>query len=272
MISVLTVNYRTEWDLARMAESLIEHRAGEEVELLITNNSPGQPLELPDASTLFTRIIERPNLGYARGINWAAEEARGDILFIANPDVRIGPGVLPRGRAFLEEHPDVGIVVPLLRSLDGSVQRSVRRFYTWRTSFYARLPLRGRIPDPKFFRDYLMLDDDLSRPTDVDWGLGGAMFLRRGDYPRGRIFDRRFFLYFEDVDLCYRAWRRGRRVVYHPGLCCEHRHRRQSSHILSRHALHHVAAMLRFVWKHGGFPQRPPTPRKRRSPNGPLSS
>lgn len=264
MISVLTVNYRTEQDLARLAESLVQHRGDETIELVVTNNSPGAPLTFPPEAMPWTTVIERPNLGYARGINWAAEQARGDIWFIANPDVRVGPGTLTLARQFLAENADVGVLLPLLRSPDGSVQRSVRRFYGWRTAMYARCPLRGRMAHPRFFRRYLMLDDDLSKPIDVDWGLGGAMFLRRDDYPHARIFDRRFFLYFEDVDLCFRSWRRGRRVVYHPGLTCDHLHRRESSHVISRHAVHHFAAMLRFVLKYGGFPSRPKLPRRRR--------
>ena len=131
MISILTVNFHMLTDLAGLAESLIAHRGTEEIELIIANNSPGDPVRIPESAVSFARQIERPNLGYARGINAAAAEARGDILFIANPDVRITAGVLQGARSYLAANPDVSILLPRLLSLDGSVQRSVRKFYSW---------------------------------------------------------------------------------------------------------------------------------------------
>lgn len=258
MISVLTVNYRSAADVARLAASLVEHRGNEQIELIIANNSPAEAIERP--SELANTVIDLPNPGYARGVNAAAARARGDVLFVANPDVRLTPGVLPAASAWLRDHPEVGILLPRLRSPDGAIQSSVRRFYTWPVALYARLPLRDRIRHPRFFRRYLMLDDDISSPAAVDWGLGAAMFLRRADFADGRIFDERFFLYFEDVDLCLRAWQRGRPVIYHPGLVCEHDHHRTSKRVLSKHALHHLTSLVRFVVRHHGLPQRPVPP------------
>lgn len=256
MISILSVNYRSAADAAGLAESVAAHRGGPDIELIIVNNSPGEPIAVPGVAAAFTRVIDSPNVGYGRAINHAAAHARGETLFLANPDVRLTPGALPAAQSFLGANPDVGVLLPRLRYPDGRVQPSTRRFYTWAAALYARCPLRDRISHPRFFRDYLMLDERFDGPTDVDWGLGGAMFLRRADYPVGRIFDERFFLYFEDVDLCLRTWRGGRRVVYHPDIICIHAHRRHSARLISGHALAHFAGMMRFLLKHRGFPAR----------------
>jgi len=257
MISVLSVNFHSALDLSSLTDSLLQHADGEPFELIVVNNSPVESLELSDAVRDRTRILNRPNVGYARGVNAAAAEAGGDILFVANPDVRITHGALAGAREHLQRHPDVAVLLPLLKDGNGGTQASVRRFYTWRAAAYARLPLRNRIPDPQFFREYLMTDQRPSAPAPVDWGLGGAMFLRRDDYPEGRIFDERFFLYFEDVDLCLRVWQSGRTVVYHPGIVCEHRHRRASARTFSRAGLHHLGGLVKFIFKHHGLPQRP---------------
>lgn len=256
MISVLSVNFRSAADAAGLAESIADHRDELDIELIIVNNSPDESIAVPPVAAAFTRVVDSNNIGYGRAINRAAAGARGEMLFLANPDVRLTRGALSAARAFLDAHPDVGVLLPRLRYPDGRVQPSARRFYTWPAALYARCPLRDRIGHPRFFRNYLMIDERFDGPTDVDWGLGGAMFLRRDDYPGGRIFDERFFLYFEDVDLCLRTWRGGRRVVYHPLVICVHAHRRHSAKLLSRNALAHFAGMMRFLWKHKAFPGR----------------
>jgi len=257
MISILTVNHNSADDLAALVDSLLTHAPHQEMELIITNNSREEQLDFDFDPVLPVTIIPSPNVGFARGINLALREAHGDILFIANPDVRITAGTFDRVDVFLQDHPDVGLVLPMLRDPDGGLQRSVRRFYTWPVILYARSPLRLIGPPPAFFRRYLYEDLDRSAPADVDWGLGGAMFLRKSDVDTGGVFDERFFLYFEDVDLCYRMWQRNRRVTYCPHIECIHAHRRLSRMPLSQSGWHHFQSMLRFIAKHRGLPGRP---------------
>ena len=263
MISIVTVAYRNGRDVRLLGESILGAHDSKQAEWIITNNDPADRLDIPPGLVERTRILTRRNVGYARGVNAAARWARGDALFVANPDLRLSPDVLTRAEEILRAEPDVAVLLPRLTYAGGATQPSIRRFYSWAAALYARCPGRETRPPPRFFRDYLMLDDDLSRPTEVDWGLGGAMFLRRADFPDGRIFDPRYFLYFEDVDLCLRVWRAGRRVVFRPDLICQHEHRRGSRDVFSTHGRHHLVSLLRFMLKHGGFPRRPPARARR---------
>lgn len=257
MISVLTVNYHASGDLLALADSLRRHAAEQEVELIIANNSADDVINISSDGHLTVSVLPSANIGFAAGINLAFRRSRGDVLFVANPDLRIVEGTLDVAVAFLNDYADVGIVLPLLRYPEGDVQASVRRFYTWPVALYARSPLRALKIRPAFFRDYLCESLDRSRPSDVDWGLGGAMLLRRSDVDESGIFDERFFLYFEDVDLCYRMWTRRRRVVYCPQIECIHAHRRHSRNPISRAGWHHFRSLLRFVAKYRGLPKRP---------------
>jgi len=259
VISVLTVNYQSGEDLRGLIESLRSHATGTDVEVIVTNNSPSEALDFAREERSFpVSIVDSPNVGFGAGINRAFRESRGEIIFIANPDVRINDETFPQARAYLEEHSDVGILLPLLRYPEGDVQLSIRRFYTWPVVMYARSPLRGIGPPPEFFRRYLYEGASRTQPRDVDWGLGAAMFLRRMDVVEaGEIFDERFFLYFEDVDLCYRMWRRGKRVVYCPRIECIHDHRRSSARPISKAGWRHFQSLLKFVAKHRGLPGRP---------------
>ncbi|MBN2562822.1 MAG: glycosyltransferase family 2 protein [Phycisphaerae bacterium] len=258
MISVLTVNYWSSEDLAMLAESIHQHVARQQIELVVTNNSPDDPVhQLHGGSSLPITVVESENLGFAAGVNLAYRHSRGEIIMIANPDVRVTVGTFDRAADYLAANPQVGIVLPLLRYPTGAIQPSVRRFYTWRTALYARSPLRMLGYHPAFFRRYLCEDIDRSRPAHVDWGLGAAMFLRREDCDEDEIFDERFFMYFEDVDLCHRMWRRGRAAVYCPDIECVHAHRRLSRNPFSLSGWQHFRSLLRFVAKYRGLPQRP---------------
>lgn len=257
MISVLTVNYHTSDQLRGLAASLREHAGKEALELVITNNSIKDHVDLRSDSLLQTRVIESANVGFGRGINRALAASKGETIFIANPDVRVTPAALDTAVDYLGMHADVGVLLPLLRYPRGDVQLSVRRFYTWPVVLWARSPLRAVGRPPAFFREYLCEHIGRFGPSDVDWGLGAAMFLRREDIVGERIFDDRFFMYFEDVDLCYRTWLRGMRVVYCPQVECLHAHRRSSGNPFSLAGFRHFQSLWRFVMKHGGLPQRP---------------
>ncbi|MFQ5430671.1 MAG: glycosyltransferase family 2 protein [Phycisphaerae bacterium] len=257
MISVLTVNYHSSAELERLAESLRCGGHENELELIITNNSVEDVIRIPSTPALPVVVLPSPNLGFATGINLALREARGEVLFITNPDVTVTSGALDRAACFLHDHPDVGILLPMLRYPDGTVQSSVRRFYTWPVILYARSPFRALRYRPPFFRRYLYHGLDLSKPQEVDWGLGGAMFLRRAECGPNGLFDERFFLYFEDVDLCHRVWAGGRRVVYHPEIGCVHDHRRLSRLPLSKAGWHHFRSLISFIAKYGGLPPSP---------------
>lgn len=257
MISVLTVNYRSAADVAGLAESIRRHADGFPVELIVTNNSPDNALQALSDDVLPVTVLPSVNHGYAAGVNLAFQHSRGEIIMVANPDLRISAGTFAGAISHLQSNPQTGIVLPLLRYPSGEVQLSVRCFYTWPVALYARSPLRWLGFQPAFFRRYLCENTDRTNPTPVDWGLGAAMFLRRADGDAGGLFDERFFIYFEDVDLCYRMWRRGRTVMYCPHLECIHAHRRHSRNPFSLSGLHHLRSLWRFVLKHRGFPQRP---------------
>lgn len=256
MISILTVNYHSADQLTDLLRSTRAHPPSEPWEIVITNNSPEESLS-SFADDSHVRLLTAANVGFAAGINMAFRQARGDVLMIANPDVQVTRGALDDAATALRSMPDVGIILPRLRYPDGETQLSVRRFYTWPVILYARSPLRWLSWTPAFFRKYLYRDEDTARAMDVDWGLGGAMFIRRTDVEASGVFDERFFLYFEDVDLCLRTWQRNLRVRYMPEIECLHAHRRSSRNPFSFAGWQHFRSMSRFIIKHRGLPQRP---------------
>jgi GT2 family glycosyltransferase len=94
-----------------------------------------------------------------------------------------------------------------------------------------------------------MMDWDHQSLKAVDWGLGAAMMIRRAAAGQ-MLFDERYFLYFEDVDLCFRIHASGWKVLYNPDAGMVHHHVRESARALSLRAKgHHFLSMMKFLWK-----------------------
>lgn len=197
-------------------------------------------------------IAGRENLGYSKGVNVGIREARARYLFILNPDTVVRRGSVSKLIEFMETNPHAGIAGPKLVFQDGSVQLSCRRFYTFAVLLLRRTPLGKLFKNPKPLRDHLMLDFDHASTREVDWVLGAAMFVRREAVDSVGMMDERFFLYFEDVDWCYRMKQRGLSVYYVADAVVEHGYQRESAQtVLNRSFVAHLASLLRYYEKWG---------------------
>jgi hypothetical protein len=133
------------------------------------------------------------------------------------------------------------------------VQPSRRRFPTVAGTLVRRTPLRLLFDPYRLQRRHYHLGERPSEPVEADWMLGGFLMLRRAMLDRLGGFDEGFFLYGEDIDLCYRAWRSGWSCWYVPAATVEHEHQAVTDHrLLTRRTLWHWRGILRFVRKHPG--------------------
>ncbi|MBI4773616.1 MAG: glycosyltransferase family 2 protein [Deltaproteobacteria bacterium] len=269
MLSVIIVHYRTPDRLVRCLDALSRAFIPATAECIVVDNGSGRDEELAriceNGPKPITLVSSGNNEGLASAANRAFRISRGKYILNLNPDVTVSPhsvGILYR---FLEDHPDVGAVFPKLLNQDGSLQLSCRRFYDLPTVILRRTPLH-RLMGKVHVDRHLMTDFDHRSVRNVDWALGAAFLVRREAlYPGNRLFDRRYFLYFEDVDLCMGLRRRGWRVVYHPEAVMIHDHiRRSASKPFSRANWEHFISYLKFSLKQSGckaYPINPSTER-----------
>jgi hypothetical protein len=154
------------------------------------------------------------NAGYAEGNNQGARQAQGEFLALLNSDTEVRPGALDQLVDFLRAHADYGAVAPRLCSPDGSVQPACMRFPGLLTALCFDTVF-GRIwPGTLVERRYRMRDFDHRHSRDVDQPPGACFVLRRDEYLAQGGLDPELFLFFNDVDLCRRLWRAGRRIRY----------------------------------------------------------
>jgi GT2 family glycosyltransferase len=254
-LSVVLVNYRQWEDTERLVRQLLSMGTvarGDAEIVIIDNHSPAHPAltGLRRCPGVSVRRWER-NHGFARAANEGCRLSRGGWLLLLNPDMSVSPGFLDQVLAAAERwwaaEPRAGILGFQLCHTDGSLQRSAGPFPTLAGTL-ARLAL------PRAWRKYLLRTGGRRA---VPWVSGCCLLVRQECFADLGGFDPDFFLYYEDVDLCRRAWARGWSVWYEPAVTLIHHRplhtRRVPAHLrlVTRHALLTYAAKHWPRWQVG---------------------
>ena len=156
------------------------------------------------------------------------------------------PGAVRNLGSVLDEHGDVGLAGPMLRELSGIVYPSGREFPSLADAIgHAFLGLVwGGNP---WTRRYRHLGAEQHRARDADWVSGALFLVRRLAFESVGGFDERYFMYLEDVDLCWRLHRAGWRIRYEPAAEVVHEQGRSASQHPYRMLLAHHRSMWRFA-------------------------
>jgi hypothetical protein len=243
-VAAVVVSHGNAADLERLLPAL----APQVDELVVVANVPGSAGDLPPGATLIEN--ERP-LGFGANVNRGVAATTAELVCSVNPDAIPAADAIAELRAFMERTPRAGVAGPAMHYPDGRLQPSRRRFPTVAGTLVRRTPLRLLFDPYKLQRRHYHLDEHPSEPVEADWMLGGFLVLRRAMLDELGGFDEGFFLYGEDIDLCYRAWRSGWTVWYVPAATVEHEHQAITDHrLFTRRTLWHWRGIARFVRKH----------------------
>lgn len=214
-VSASVVAYNTDpGELSVLLGSLRDGSA--RVLATVVDNSATNALQrvVEDAGALY--VHSGSNVGYGAGHNIALRRNlhRTRYQLVLNPDIVLERDTIASLVAFMELHPDVGQLMPAVRYPDGSEQRLTKRLPTPADLFLRRFagPVRTVFPGP--WERYEMRDIDLSVPSEVPCLSGCFMLMRSSVLERTGLFDERFFMYMEDVDLCRRIGAVSRTVFY----------------------------------------------------------
>lgn len=193
------------------------------------------------------RLVEPGrNLGYGPGANLGARSASEPYLLICNPDLVVRPGAVSALVARLEADPGLGVCGPMLRDADGEVYPSGRDFPGLLDAVghaFVGLIWGGN----PWTRRYRHLGGDQHRARPADWVSGAFMVVRRIAYESVGGFDESYFMYVEDVDLCWRLRRAGWGVFYEPAGQVDHEQGVSASRHPYRMLLEHHRSMWRFA-------------------------
>lgn len=228
-LSAIIVNYNAGDELRRALQSIADEMHEQPWEALVVDNaSTDSSQAIVEEFAPHARLIQNAeNVGFARAVNQALAVAKATRVLIMNPDCRLMAGAVAALQAELDRHDFCAIVGPRILNPDGSVQGSARGDPDMLTGLFGRSALLGRLlPWLSIARRNVVSDAAIrSGHTSVvvDWLSGACMLARHDALARVKGFDERYFLYWEDADLCRRLRADDRHVRYVPGATAIHR-------------------------------------------------
>jgi N-acetylglucosaminyl-diphospho-decaprenol L-rhamnosyltransferase len=224
-VSILLVTYRCRDEAEACLRSISETTAGLDAEVLVLDNASGDGTVEMVASTFpDARLIASPeNLGFALGVNRAAEEATGEFVLLLNPDMEVHPGAVESLVEFARAHPEHGLYGGRTLDPDGTVNPgscwgapSLWSLFCFATLLSTAFK-RNRLFDPESLGGWKR---DSVREVDIVTGC--LLLAPRALWQELGGFDTRFFMYGEDADLSFRARALGYRPAITPDAVVTH--------------------------------------------------
>jgi hypothetical protein len=224
LVSALVVSHGTK-DLLLQTLQAFFTSADIPVEAVVVDNdsSDGSAAAVTDEFPQATVLVQAKNLGYGRAANIGLERCQGRFVLLLGSDVTVEPGSVGKLADFLLTRPDAGAVGPRVLLPDGNLDPDSRRaFPVPSTLFYRTIGLSRLFPKSPRFGRHNMGHLPESEVHEMDAGTGACLMLRMAALDRVGFFDPRYFMFGEDIDLCYRLRLGGWKVFYQPTATAMH--------------------------------------------------
>ena len=222
--SIIIVSFNTREILRGCLARLFEVTQDLHIEVIVVdNNSRDASAEMVERDFPAVKSIRSGvNLGFAAANNLGFKAAGGEFILLLNPDALLEPGALHKALAHISADPAIGMGGGRLLDEAGRMQPSARRYPSLLNEVLVLSGLAARFPKSRFFGRFDRTWDDSGRPASVDWVPGAFALIRRSALDAVGPFDERFFLYYEEVDLCLRLHRAGWAIWYWPDVLVRH--------------------------------------------------
>lgn len=225
MLSIIVVSYNTENILRTALKRVYNQVTFEDFEVIVVDNASSDGScdmvrrEFPQVKL----ICHDSNDGFAAGNNIGLEYASGEYVLLLNSDAYVFDDTLKLTVDYMDNNPNVGIMGAQLVCEDGSPQPSARDFPTPWQKFRVMTGMDARNPSYETFYDYYKADNvEIPEARKVGWVPGTFFMIRRELIEEIGALDELFFMYFEEVDYCYRANMAGWDVVFNPAVTVIH--------------------------------------------------
>ncbi len=216
-LSIIIVNYNVKEFLQNLLHSIEKASSNIVKEIIVVDNaSDDGSVEVIKEKFPSVKLLENKiNVGFGRANNQGLAIAKGKYILFINPDCIVSEDTLDKMISFFESHPDCGLAGCKILNSDGTLQLACRRSFPgpW-TSFTKVTGLSNIFPTSKIFARYNLTYLDENKTYEVDAVSGSFMMIRKEVYQKTGGFDEQFFMYGEDLDLCYRVQKNDYKVFY----------------------------------------------------------
>ena len=228
-LSIVIVSYNTK-DLTKVClDSVIKHTKGLDYEILAADNasSDGSAEMLEEYASKDERVIyiqTGENLGFGIANNVGIAKAKGRYILLLNSDTEIGDNLFPKMISWMENYPKAGVASCKLLNKDGTIQGTggsfptLSKVFAW-MFFIEDIPFIEKLFVPyhpmhplSFYKGGSLF----AKRRQLDWLTGAFLLIKKQVLDEAGIFDKEFFMYVEEVELCYRIKKAGWQIWYLP--------------------------------------------------------
>ncbi len=216
-ISIIVVNFNVKEFLKNLLDSIRKASQNFSLEIIVVDNASddGSVEMIKEKFPEIILIENKSNVGFGKANNQGLKIAKGKFILLINPDTLVAEDTFVKMIDFFSANPDTGMAGCKILNPDGTLQLACRRSFPgpW-TAFTKVSGLSTLFPKSKLFAKYNLTYLDENQTYEVDAISGSFMMLKKEVYEKIGGFDEQFFMYGEDLDLCYRIQKAGYKIYY----------------------------------------------------------
>jgi len=251
ILSIIIVS----WNTARLLEdclaSILANPPASPFEIWVVDNAStdDSPRIVHEKFSQVHLIENRENVGFARANNQAIHRCTGKYILLLNPDTLVASGALQALVDFLDENPEAGAAGARILNPDSSLQISCHPLPTLSRELWRLLHLDSLWP----YAEYTLTKWETDQAQQVDMLLGACLMLRKKVLDQVGLLDENYFMYSEEVDLCYRIQRAGWRLFWVPQSEMVHFGGQSTKQVPTEMFLNLYHGKIKFFRKHNGW-------------------
>lgn len=217
-LSIIIISYKVKNQLLDCLQSVYKHCQGFNFEVIVVDNASNDgTVELIRKEFPQVRlIVNTQNLGFAKANNQGIQKSQGEYLVLLNPDTKLPQNTFQKMMDLLKENQKIGLVGPTLQNSNDTLQSSIGEFPTLTSLTFQAVYLDRIWPFYTFLPAvfYSLQHPIYQKSASVSWLSGACLMFRRNLIEKIGLLDENFFMYYEDVDFCYRARKIGQECYY----------------------------------------------------------
>lgn len=246
-LSIVILSYNTRNILLDCLKSIIRNVKKLNYELIVVDNaSSDNSANSVEKDFPQVKLIRSPkNLGFAAGNNLGVKKTKGKYLLFLNSDTLLKEGSLEGLVNYMEKHPEVGAIGPKLLNEDGTSQGSAGAFPSLKVVLLMLFK--------EHFGGSKLVRTSYSDICEVDWLMGSALLIRKDVFLQVGGFDENIFMYYDEVELCYRIRKANFSIIFNPNFEIIHLWQRSSTSGRSGPILGNYKGLLYFYRKHKSY-------------------
>ncbi len=256
-VSIIIVNYKSSEVLNNCIQSIYAQTKNLSFDITVIDNNSNDPglhiikNKFPEINFIF--LNENP--GFAAGNNTGIKEASGNAILLLNPDTILLNNTIDILYKKLTSDSGIGITGPKIFYEDKTIQNIFipKKIPNLRYMFFEIFFLDKLLKSIPFFNQYFQYGMDFTKEHEPEQLNGSCLMIRKSVLDEIGLMDQNFFLYFEETDLCFRALKKGYRIIYDPAAEIIHLEGKSSAHLKKRSIYAYYQSELYFFYKHYGI-------------------